>query len=94
IKSLKRALDLDPKFVQARGTLGSAFFMDGDYDECIRQSEMAVELQETFGPAYHNMGLAYLEKKDFAKARENFEKARKYGYEVPEKLLKEAEGNA
>jgi hypothetical protein len=53
--------------------------MLGDYDECIRQSQLAVELQKTFGPAYNNMGLAYLEKKEYAKAKENFELARSTG---------------
>jgi hypothetical protein len=34
----------------------------GDPDGCIMQCSKAIEIEPMFGPAYNNIGLAYLEK--------------------------------
>ncbi|MDY7001653.1 MAG: tetratricopeptide repeat protein [Thermodesulfobacteriota bacterium] len=88
---LKKAINRNPKFVQALATLGSAHLMSGDVEGCIEQCEKAVEIEPAFGPAYHNLALAHMEKKDFKKAVEYADKAVETGFEVPEEILKELE---
>jgi len=72
-------------------SLGSAYLMDGDWDMCIFQSGKALEIEPHFGPAYNNIGLAYLEKGEHAKAVENFDKAQANGYDVEPSILAEIE---
>jgi tetratricopeptide (TPR) repeat protein len=86
---LRRALSFDPKFVQARSTLASAYLMQGDVDGCIEQCRQVLAEQPTFGPAYNNLCLAYMQLEDYDQAIENCDLAIKYGYEMPQNILEE-----
>ena len=80
--ALIKALKWDPEFLQARTTLASAYFMEGNYDACIEESSAVIKAQPVFGPAWNNLALAYFEKEEFKKAAEAVEQAQKCGYEV------------
>lgn len=91
IKNLQKAIVHNSKFVQAFTTLANAYLMKGLVDESIKTSLKALEVQPDFPIPHHNLGIAYLEKEDYAKAIEHFDTAQSMGYEVPEALLKELE---
>lgn len=91
IASLRKAVGRDPTFVQAWSTLGSAFYMQNDLDEAEKALAKALELEPRFGPAYNNLALVWLDRGDKAKALENVELARKWGYEVDPKLVEQIE---
>ncbi|MEA1968976.1 MAG: tetratricopeptide repeat protein [Thermodesulfobacteriota bacterium] len=89
IKSLKKAIIHNSKFVQAFTTLGNAYFMKGLVEESIKANLEAVKIQPEFPVAYSNLAVAYLEKKEFSRAVEYCDKAESLGFEPPEGLKQE-----
>jgi DNA-binding SARP family transcriptional activator len=63
--------------------------MQGDVEGCIDQCRQVIEEQPTFGPAYNNMCLAYMQREDYERAIENCDLAVQYGYEMPDDILQE-----
>jgi tetratricopeptide (TPR) repeat protein len=53
------------------------------------QCSKAIEIEPMFGPAYNNIGLAYLEKGEPKKAIMYFDKAVETGFEVEPQVLAE-----
>ncbi|MGE4504997.1 MAG: tetratricopeptide repeat protein, partial [Desulfovibrionaceae bacterium] len=91
--SLKRALKYDKGFLQAMATLGSAYITRGEYDEAQPLLEQAVTKEPMFGPAWNNLALVHMEKKEWPRAKECLEKAAESGYDVPAALLDEVNAN-
>jgi tetratricopeptide (TPR) repeat protein len=89
IGSLRRALSFDPQFIQARTSLAGAYLLQKDYVSCIQECEKVVEQEPTFGPAWNNLGIAYLETGKLEKAAYCFDKALETGYEVEKRFLDE-----
>lgn len=87
--SINKALKWDPNFVQARATLASALFMEGNYDGSIEESMKVIQKEPAFGPAWNNLALAYFEKEEYAKATHAVAEAKKSGYDVPQGFLDE-----
>ncbi len=89
IKNLKKAIIHNKNFIQAYATLGTAYFMKGLINECIKANLEAVKIQPEFPIAHNNLAVAYLENKEYSKAIEHCDKALKYGFEVAQKLKDE-----
>jgi len=64
----KRAIDSDPNYASAYNGLGAAYRLAGDIDAAIFCWAKAVGLQPNHRFALYNLGLAYLDKGDKAKA--------------------------
>ncbi len=59
-------------------TLAQAYYENGDYDKAINAAENALKYRSSIskGGAYYYMGLAYKNKQDLTKAKENFNLAK------------------
>lgn len=89
VKALKKALNWDPNFTQAKATLASACFMSGEYAECVRLSREVTDKEPGFGPAWNNMSLALHEQGDNEGAVNAARTALECGYDVDRAFLKE-----
>ena len=79
---LEKALDLDPQFAVTQANLGTVHFdvfqrtrRAESYDLAVDAFKKAAALDPNYGPAFHGLGLAYLQARDYARAAENLEKA-------------------
>jgi arylsulfatase A-like enzyme/Flp pilus assembly protein TadD len=68
LESFKKAIEIDPSYPQPYNGLGMAYRQQGNLDGAIYCWEKALELKADFGPVVYNLGLAYMDKKDFVKA--------------------------
>jgi tetratricopeptide (TPR) repeat protein len=76
-----RALRYTPKDARVRSLYGSYLLALGQSDAALQQLEQAAELEPDNPTAHYNLGLLYLKKKDYDKARTSAEKA--YGMGFP-----------
>lgn len=76
-----RALRYTPKDARVRSLYGSYLLALGQADAALEQLEKAAELEPENPTAHYNLGLLYLRKKDYDKARASAEKA--YGMGFP-----------
>lgn len=75
IADFSKAIELDPKSVDARCFRGLARLESGDRDGAIEDYSKAIELDPKFAPAYASRGLAKNAKEDYDGAIEDFSKA-------------------
>jgi tetratricopeptide (TPR) repeat protein len=59
IAALIAALEADPRSAAALTTVGNLLLEDGDADEAVVHYEYAILVDEGYGPAYHNLGVAF-----------------------------------
>ncbi|WII72756.1 tetratricopeptide repeat protein [Bdellovibrio sp. 22V] len=75
-KHLRKAIDLEPKYTEARNNLSRVLIEEGKYAEA--ESELKIVLNDlTYGSpekAYVNFGLAKFNQKDYSAARSAFSK--------------------
>ncbi len=64
-----------PDKARPRNNLANAYGSRGDYDKALIECERAIELDPTYGFAYHNMGIIYTHLGDDEKAIEYYMKA-------------------
>ena len=74
-KNYRRALDLDPAFVQAETNLGNLLAGAGEIDGAIEHYRRALELDPGFAAVHTNLGLALLTLKDVPAAERAFRQA-------------------
>jgi len=60
--ALKRALSIDPSFVEAHCNLGNTYFLQGLIDQAIEEYKNAAKIQPHYTLAHYNLGIAYNEK--------------------------------
>ena len=72
--ALRRAIGLDPRFVEARANLGAALLSRGDLDAATVQFEAALRYEPEYQPALGNLGVVYLQQGRLADARGMFER--------------------
>ena len=63
-------------------SLATAHLMKGEVEESIEASQQALKIEPNFPIAHNNLGIAYMEKGEFAKAIAHIDQARALGYEV------------
>ena len=89
ITALRKALKWDPKFVQAKNALSTAYYMKGDFKACEETCRDLLAQEPGFAPAWNNLALALFDLKEYDQAIEAADKARELGFEVPEGFLEE-----
>jgi len=57
--SYKKALEIQPRYLQAHKGLGLAYMETGDYSAAISSLEKAVECNPRYAPSYYDLGRAY-----------------------------------
>ncbi|HOJ03567.1 MAG TPA: tetratricopeptide repeat protein [Bacteroidota bacterium] len=78
IEMAKKAIEHDPKFDKAHIILAQAYNKDGKYDAAVKSAEEALKLiKGPKGAAYFEMGLAYRNMGNMAKAKDAFTNAKK-----------------
>jgi tetratricopeptide (TPR) repeat protein len=75
IAAYRRAIDLDPKYVEAHNNLGVALWDKGDLAAAIAAYQKAIDLDPQYFKAYYNLGLALRKKGDLAGAIAAYQKA-------------------
>ena len=93
IKNLKKAIIHNNKFIQAFTSLGTAYFMKGLLNESIEANLEAVTIEPDFPVAHNNLAVAFLQKKDYAKAIAHCDAAIELGYDVPRAVRDELEAH-
>jgi tetratricopeptide (TPR) repeat protein len=81
-----RALRYTPKDARVHSLYGGYLLALGRADDALEQLEQAAELEPENPTSHYNLGLLYLKKKDYDKARASAEKA--YGMGFPLEGLK------
>ncbi len=79
IAAFNKAIELDPKCVEAYITRGNAYNDKGQHDKAISDYTKVIEINPRFGPAYSNRGLAWYKKGDYDRACSDYQKACKLG---------------
>ena len=68
LTSYQQAITLDPFNPQLRVSLGGIYFSLANWDEAIRQFQLAVQVKPDFANTHYNLSAAYREKGDFERA--------------------------
>lgn len=71
-----QAIALDPRNPQQYLELGGVFFQLQQYDEAIRQFQLAISLKQDYANAYYNLGHALEAKKDYNNALSAYQAVR------------------
>jgi tetratricopeptide (TPR) repeat protein len=77
IKLYEKAVDKDPKFVEAYDDMGVAYRKLGDFKNAIKNYEKSIELYPNGIMAHQNLGVIYSIQKDYKKAIESYERSQK-----------------
>lgn len=87
ISLYKKAIELNPYFVDAYNNLGVAYEKTGNVDEAIAAYKKAIQVDPDYPHSYNNLAIAYYRLKKFDLSIEYFDKAAKRGF-VNETLKK------
>jgi len=80
VDSYKKALALDEDCAPAYNGLGAVFRQAGQRDDAIAAWEQAIRRKPDYGEALYNLGVAYLEKGEKARALETLTKYKNHNY--------------
>jgi tetratricopeptide (TPR) repeat protein len=72
VASMQQAIALDPANPQEYIVLGGIYYQLGDYDNAIRQFQLAINAKPDLANAYYNLGHSYEQKKDYQSALTNY----------------------
>jgi type IV pilus biogenesis/stability protein PilW len=87
IESMRKAIDQDPKAVEAYNFLGLIYLTNSEFDKAIEQFEEAVKIDPYFTDARNNLGIACRRLGQLDRAEQEFRAALKDGnYRSPEKI--------
>jgi tetratricopeptide (TPR) repeat protein len=84
IKSYKKALKADPKFVEVYDNIGVCYRRIGDFKNAIENYEKSIELYPQGAMAHQNLGLIFAIQKEYDKAIAQYKEVQKYEPENPE----------
>lgn len=88
VLSAQQAIALDPNNPQQYVELGGVFYQVGQYDEAIRQFQVAINLKQNYANAYYNLGHALEEKKDLQGALGQYQIVKRLVADNPENTKK------
>jgi tetratricopeptide (TPR) repeat protein len=83
-KYFSQALEISPEDEVAAYNVGEVFFSHQKIDEAIRFFELATQIKKDWSKPYLKLGYVYLNKGDFSKSLENFNKFIQMDPENPE----------
>jgi tetratricopeptide (TPR) repeat protein len=70
IEEYKKAIELNPNYLQAHMNLGAVYIQQKKYDQAIEEFNTVVKLNYYYGTAHYNLGYVYLLKGEKEKAQE------------------------
>ena len=73
--SFEKAISIYPKYHDAYGELGLAFYRLGQKEKALENYALSLQHKPNNANVYSNMGIIYFERKDLNKAQEVYEKA-------------------
>ena len=79
IRELTRAEELDPLYLVTKCDLAQAYWISGQADQAIAQSQKVIEIEPQFALPHWILGLAYAGKNDFEHAAASLERAVQLG---------------
>ena len=79
----ERAIQFRPKDAKVRSLFGSYLLALGQADAALEQLEQAAVLEPGNPTSHYNLGLLYVKKQDYDKARASAEKAYGMGFPLP-----------
>lgn len=85
ILTLNQAVALDPNNPQQYVDLGGVYYQLGQFDEAIRQFQIAINLKQDYANAYYNLGHALEEKGEYDQAAA--------AYDIVKRLVADNEEN-
>lgn len=88
ILTLNQAIALDPNNPQQYVDLGGVYYQLGQFDDAIRQFQIAVNLKQDYANGYYNLGHAYEEKQQFEQALAMYQTVKQLVKDNPENLKK------
>lgn len=83
-KYFTKSLEISPEDEAAAYNVGQVFFFHQKIDEAIKYYELAIQIKKDWAKPYLRLGYAYLNKGDFAKSIEHFNKFVELDPENPE----------
>ncbi|MGB8951742.1 MAG: tetratricopeptide repeat protein [Candidatus Aminicenantales bacterium] len=83
-KYFKSSIELYPKDEALAYNVGQIYFSNNNIEEAIHYFELAKQINPNWGSPYLRLGYAYLNKGDYAKAKENLTQFLKIDPESPE----------
>ena len=75
INELRKAVEIDPNFVEANNAIGCAYAKKGDYDNAIEEFKKAIKIDPDYAKARYNLGKAYFRKGLYYNAIKEYRKA-------------------
>ncbi len=75
IEDLQKAIELNPRYVEAYNNRGYVYMKLGDYRQAIEDLQKAIELNPKYAEAYNNRGNAYAQLGNYGQAIEDLQKA-------------------
>jgi tetratricopeptide (TPR) repeat protein len=88
-EDLTEALKRDPKIPAAYFYRGMSFYYTGQFAKAIQELSYLIDRDPRYSKAFYFRALSYYELKDFQKAYQDVLTAKKMGYAVDERFLKE-----
>jgi tetratricopeptide (TPR) repeat protein len=73
-KNFSQALDVSPQDQVAAYNVGEIFFSNQQIDDAIKYLELATQIKKDWSKPYLRLGYVYLNKGDFTKSLESFNK--------------------
>lgn len=84
IEWYQRALELDPRNVNARTDMGTAYFYSGRVQDALREYHKSLETDANHGPTLYNLTIVHLDgTHDLAAAQDAWERLRKQNPNYP-----------
>jgi len=90
---LNKAIELNPKIVQAWSNLANAYLQKEDVEKAIETGRKLVEMAPNFALGHNNLAFAYYSKGDHEKAIDHVDMAISLGFEAHPEFLKKLEPN-
>ncbi len=72
ILTANQAIALDPNNPQQYIDLGGVYYQLGQYDNAIREFQIAINLKQDYANAYYNLGHAYQQKAEYPQAAQSY----------------------
>jgi len=88
ILTLNQAIALDPSNPQQYIDLGGVYYQLGQYDNAIREFQIAVNLKQDYANAYYNLGHAYEQKGQYDLALQSYETVKQLVADSPDNTKK------
>jgi tetratricopeptide (TPR) repeat protein len=82
-----RAIKINPSYAQAFNNRGLIYYQQGNFNRSVSDYSRSIEINNNYMPAYFNRMISYYAAKEYALARADLDKVRRFGYTVDPGML-------